>query len=93
MIQDAANGESFKPLDPMYFHESGESEFSNIDELINANKREEDSGQTTIELNTDERDLFISKFRDQKNFSKSTKKMLELLCNETGFLVKFNTVI
>jgi dynein regulatory complex protein 1 len=89
MNQDVAKSETFKALDPMYFHESGESEFSNIDELINANKRGEDFGQTTIELNTDERDLFISKFKDQKNFSKSTKKMLELLCNETGFLVNF----
>ena len=69
----------------MYFHDSGESEFSNIDALINSNKKNEEAGHT--ELNTDERDLFISKFKDQKNFSKSTKKMLELLCNETGFLV------
>jgi hypothetical protein len=72
----------------MYFHDSGESEFSNIDALINSNKKNEEAGHTTIELNTDDRDLFISKFKDQKNFSKSTKKMLELLCNETGFLVK-----
>lgn len=74
----------------MYFHDSGESEFSNIEELLASNRKDEETGQTTIEFNTDDRDLFISKFKDQKNFSKSTKKMLELLCNETGFLVKIN---
>ena len=73
----------------MYFHDSGESEFSNIEQLLFSNKKDEEDGQNNTELNKDERDLFVSKFKDQKNFSKSTKKMLELLCNETGFLVKF----
>ena len=79
----------------MYFHDSGESEFSNIEQLLFSNKKDEDDGQINTELNKDERDLFVSKFKDQKNFSKSTKKMLELLCNETGFLViskRFNTL-
>lgn len=72
----------------MFFHDSGESEYSNIDELLNANRKEEDVVQSVTEINTDDRDLFISKFKDQKNFSKSTKKMLELLCSETGFLIE-----
>ena len=79
----------------MYFHDSGESKFSNIEQLLFSNKKDEDDGQINTELNKDERDLFVSKFKDQKNFSKSTKKMLELLCNETGFLVIskiFNTL-
>ena len=73
----------------MYFHDSGDSEFANIQELLTTSRKDEDVGQSAIEINTDERDLFISKFKDQKNFSQSTKKMLELLCNETGFLVYY----
>ena len=72
----------------MYFHDSRDSEYSNIQELLTAQKQDENDEDSSLEVSFENKESFVSKLKDQKNLSKSTKKMLELLCNETGFLVR-----
>jgi dynein regulatory complex protein 1 len=79
--------DTFRPLDASFFHEAGESEFSTLEELDAAYKRLEVSDNATNELDPDRRESLALKFKDQKGLSKSVKRMLELLCNEAGFLV------
>ncbi len=76
----------FRSVDPGYFHAGGESEFNTLEDLDSAFRQEEAAETKTIEAK-DHQESLASKFKDTKGFSRSIKKMLELLCNEAGFLV------
>lgn len=78
----------FRSIDPSFFHDSGESEFQTLQELDAAFRLEEQADNATIELDAEKKESLAAKFKDHKGFSKSIKKMLELLCNEAGFLVR-----
>ena len=79
----------FKTIDPSFFHDSGESPFSNLEELDSAFRIEEAKAEAHLESDNDKKESLAAKFKDFKGISKSLKKMLELLCNEAGFLVYF----
>lgn len=81
----------FRNIDPAYFQhvddryqdlEDAEQAFEQgIEERI-ANQRSEGEA-------LDKRESLAAKFQDYKGNSTSIKKILELLCNEAGFLVYF----
>ena len=87
MPWDQPTDDTFRPLDPAFFHDSGETEFQNLQELEAAYGMEDRKDATTFDLDSEKKESLAAKFKDHKDFSSSLKKMLELLCNEAGFLV------
>ena len=80
----------FRNIDPAFFHNISEEESKTIQDAQTAfeDKMEERLANNRIEGDNEKKESLAAKFEDHKGHSKSIKKTLELLCNETGFLVE-----
>lgn len=85
----------FRNVDPSYFQHLDDR----VQELAEAEKAFEQGMEERIASQRsegdflDKRESLAAKFQDFKGHSKSVKTILELLCNEAGFLVYFYLMI
>ncbi|KAK5664766.1 hypothetical protein BDV3_002123 [Batrachochytrium dendrobatidis] len=80
----------FRNIDPSFFRDLVEDETKSILDAQTAFEQSMDArlAGLNIEGDSDKKESLAAKFQDQKGHSKTMKKTLELLCNETGFLVE-----
>jgi dynein regulatory complex protein 1 len=80
----------FRNIDPAYFQQMDDraQDIAEAEQAFEQGMNERIANQRIEGEVLDKRESLAAKFQDQKGNSKSIKRILELLCNEAGFLVE-----